>query len=385
MTKINDLKRYMMQQNIDICVIKHAENICLFTGYWPRNGVAYLVVGLNTEPLLIVPEVEFGDTKKSCIKDVKTYPFVRIKDGNPYDHIKKLMQDYKKTKEIRCNGTIAMDNGFEVIGVPICSGEIRTVGKESEEVVKEAFETTSLTSVREAIINIRAIKDKEDIKKLEIVNHVGRATLTYFKDIVEPGMTEIEIASKVEAFFATKAAGYKGCQYGKAWAQVSSGAKTADEGWFVGLISEARKIKDGDMVMLEMGAVIDGYWCDLTEMEVAGSASKKQLEVMTIVKEAQMKAIEMMKPGVKASEAYETAMAHIRSSGYEAYYTHGLGHGVGFMYHEAIPALGPGSSGVLEEGMVMSCEPGVYLEGDFGVRYEANVVIEADGARILGI
>lgn len=384
MQKLNMLKGYMREQSIDVCVIKHAENIALFTGYWPRNGLAYLVVGVESDPMLIVPDGDFDDPKSARIDDVRTYSWLRVGDGNAYDNVGKLLKTYKKENAIRCNGNIALDRGFEVIGLPVCSGEITTVGYETEEMVRSAFETSTIRSIRQAIINIRGIKEPEDIAKLEIVNEIGRMTCDYFRSLVKSGIREIDIASQSEAFFAQTASGFKGCRYGKAWVQISAGVKTAREGWYAGLVSENKVIQSGDMVMLEMGAVVDGYWCDLTDVTVADGPSDKQSEIMEIVKEAQMKAIKMMKPGVKASDAYQTAYDYIEEKGYGNYYPHGLGHGVGFMYHESIPLLGPGMDMILKEGMVMSCEPGIYIDGEFGVRYEANVLITESGCKILG-
>ena len=384
MEKLKKLRKYMKEQSIDVCVIKHAENIALFTGYWPRNGLSYLVIGVNAEPMLIVPDGDFEDPSYGSIDHVKSYAWLRIGDGNPYKNVGDLLKIYKNDNDIRCNGTVGLDDGFEVIGLPVCSGEITTIGVETQDMIRHAFDTSVIRSVREAIVDIRGIKENEDIEKLEIVNEIGRKTCEYFQSIVKSGLREIDIASQAEAFFARTASGYKGCRYGKAWVQISSGVKTAREGWYAGLVSEGREIEPGDMVMLEMGAVVDGLWCDLTEVAVADGASDRQKELMTIVKEAQLAAINVMKPGIKASEAYQTAFDYIDAKGYGSEYPHGLGHGVGFMYHESVPLLGPGMEVVLQEGMVMSCEPGIYIEGEFGVRYEANVVITKDGCRVLG-
>mgnify|MGYP001824748544 CR=1 FL=1 len=334
--------------------------------------------------MLVAPQGEQDDPKLGRIEDIRQYGFLRIKDGNQYDNIENILHEYKEENSIADGALVAMDIGFEVIGLPLCSGEITTIGDATLNMIKKSFLTKDIISAKDWINEIRGIKEAEDIQKLEIANELGIMACNYFQEIVKVGIREIDIAAKTEAFFAMNAAGYKGSRYGKAWVQISSGSKTGREGWFCGLVSESRSIESGDMVMLEMGAVVDGYWCDLTSVCVAGDVSPKQQEIMDIVKEAQLRAIKGMKPGAIAKDIYQIAMDYISSKGYGDNYVHGLGHGLGFNYHEAVPALGPSSEDVLEEGMVMSCEPGIYFNEDFGVRWESNILITAIGSKVLG-
>lgn len=385
MSRLSKLRAYMEENCIDVCVFRHAENVFLMSGYWPRNGYTFYVVSRYGEPMLVAAEALGNDPRQGIVKDVRHYGFIRIKDGNHYDNIEKIIRDYRDENGIEDDAKIAVDTGFDVISVPVCAGEIAVLGEDTMSMIKRSFATHDIISAKSAVVELRAVKDKSDIEKLEIANELGIMTCQYFEELVQAGTSEIEIAAKLEAFFAVKASGYKGSRYGKAWVQISSGSKTADQGWYIGVVSENRVIESGEMVMLEMGGVVDGYWCDLTHVCVAGGPSQKQAEVMTIVKEAQQKAIAFMKPGVVASDAYQVAMDHIQSKGYGAEYIHGLGHGLGFCYHEAVPGLGPGSGAVLQEGMVMSCEPGIYIEGEFGVRWESNVLITGDGAKVLGL
>lgn len=385
MEKVKQLKEYMKKNSIDICIFKQAENVFLFSGYWSRNGFSFFVLGVESEPMIVAPKGEYNDPKLGNVKDIRQFGYVRINDGNPHDNISTILKDYKSENDIKDDAKVAMDLGFEVIGVPICSGEISNIGEITLSMIKNVFKTDAIGSAKEGIISIRAIKDTNDIKKLEVANELGIMACNHFKEIVKIGEREIDLAAKVEAFFAMKASGYKGSRYGKAWVQISSGEKTAREGWFTGVVSEGKELEEGDMVMLEMGAVVDGYWCDLTSMAVVGEPTEFQVEILSIVKEAQRLAMSNMRPGAVAKDMYQIAMDYISSKGYGESYNHGLGHGLGFMYHEAIPALGPSSDDVLKEGMVMSCEPGIYLEGKFGVRWESNVLITSNGYKILGM
>jgi Xaa-Pro aminopeptidase len=143
-----------------------------------------------------------------------------------------------------------------------------------------------------------------------------------------------------------------------------------------------REIRDGDLVVWDMGALLDGYCSDCTRTFAAGEPSEDAREIYELVRRAQAAGLEAVGPGVDGRDADEVARSIIRDAGYEEDFGHGLGHGVGLEIHEP-PRMGPRSDDTLIEGDVVSVEPGVYLPRRFGVRIEDLVVITADGHRNL--
>jgi Xaa-Pro aminopeptidase len=141
-----------------------------------------------------------------------------------------------------------------------------------------------------------------------------------------------------------------------------------------------REIRAGDLVVWDMGALLDGYCSDCTRTFAAGEPGEDAREIYELVRRAQAAGLEAVGPGVGGRDADEAARTIIREAGYEENFGHGLGHGVGLEVHEP-PRMGPRSEDVLEEGDVVSVEPGVYLPGRFGVRIEDLVVITAEGHR----
>ena len=109
-----------------------------------------------------------------------------------------------------------------------------------------------------------------------------------------------------------------------------------------------------------------------------GEPTKKQKEIYDIVLNAQLSSLSTIKAGVTGKDADKAARDIIEDAGYGAYFGHSLGHGVGLMIHE-LPNLSPRSETVLSENMVVSCEPGIYIEGEFGIRIEDLVVVKNDG------
>ena len=143
-----------------------------------------------------------------------------------------------------------------------------------------------------------------------------------------------------------------------------------------------REIGPGDLVVWDMGAMIDGYASDCTRTFAVGEIGEAAREAYELVRVAQAEALEAIRPGIGGAEADEVARALIREGGHGEHFGHGLGHGVGLEVHEA-PRLGPTSEDAVEAGDVVTVEPGVYVPGEFGIRIEDLVAVTDDGCRNL--
>jgi Xaa-Pro aminopeptidase len=143
-----------------------------------------------------------------------------------------------------------------------------------------------------------------------------------------------------------------------------------------------RKIEKGELVVFDMGAVVDGYCSDGTRTFATGEPGEHARDVYELVRVAQAAALEAISVGTGGEALDQVARAHIDEAGQGDRFGHGLGHGVGLEVHEA-PRLSPRSKDVLEAGEVVTIEPGVYLPGEFGVRIEDLVVVTEGGHRNL--
>jgi Xaa-Pro aminopeptidase len=143
-----------------------------------------------------------------------------------------------------------------------------------------------------------------------------------------------------------------------------------------------REIGTGELVVFDMGALLDGYCSDCTRTFATGEPGEQARAVYELVREAQARALEAVRPGASGEDADAVAREAIAAGGHGERFGHGLGHGVGLEVHEG-PRLSPSSSDELRAGNVVTVEPGVYVQGDFGVRIEDLVVVEADGLRNL--
>lgn len=219
---------------------------------------------------------------------------------------------------------------------------------------------------------IRVTKDETEITAMKGAVDVAEAALGDVLPLLQPGVTEREMAMELD--YRMKRRGAEDVSFPTI---VASGPRAA--------LPHARPsdrcFSRGDTVVIDFGAVVDGYHSDETCTFLLGRDTDI-LDGYRVVKEAHDHAIEAIRPGVAAAEIDGRARDVIARAGYGAYFTHGTGHGVGLMVHEE-PRLGPKSRQVLEEGMVFTVEPGIYLPDRWGIRLEDMVVVTGDGSRLL--
>jgi Xaa-Pro dipeptidase len=143
-------------------------------------------------------------------------------------------------------------------------------------------------------------------------------------------------------------------------------------------LSDDSELKDGDVVVMDFGCTVGGYYSDITRMAAVGRASEKAQEIYGIVLAAHRAGREAIRPGVTAESVDRAARRVIEEAGYGPYFMHRLGHGLGSRGHEE-PNLVEGNKHLLEPGNCFSVEPGIYLPGEFGVRIENIVTVTEDG------
>jgi Xaa-Pro aminopeptidase/Xaa-Pro dipeptidase len=146
--------------------------------------------------------------------------------------------------------------------------------------------------------------------------------------------------------------------------------------------ASGKQVRSGELVVVDMGVVVDGYCSDETRTFCIGRATRKHREVYRIVLDAGSRAIEKVRAGVRASAIDRAARNHISRAGYGKYFGHATGHGVGLDIHEP-PFIGPKSTDTLQEGMVITVEPGIYMPGWGGVRIEDMLLVTATGCEVL--
>jgi Xaa-Pro aminopeptidase len=223
------------------------------------------------------------------------------------------------------------------------------------------------------VSRLREVKDADEISRLRAAAAVGCELFEEMLGYLEPGLTEIEVAATLE--YAARMAGVEGMSFETI---VASGKRSALPH---GRATSAKLPKRG-FVTLDFGVILDGYLSDMTRTVHMGKAMPDERDVYDSVREAQEAAVAAVAPGVSAGEVDEAARSVLRKVKLDKYFSHSTGHGVGLEIHEG-PRLAAKQKQILEEGMVITIEPGVYIPGRFGLRIEDMVLVTKRGGEIL--
>jgi Xaa-Pro aminopeptidase len=228
-------------------------------------------------------------------------------------------------------------------------------------------------AVPPVVARMREVKDAKEIKLIRAAALVGCDLFEGMLTYLEAGLTEVEVAATLE--YAARLAGAEGMSFDTI---IASGARSALPH---GHATSAKLPKQG-FVTLDFGVILDGYCSDMTRTVHMGKALPKVRDVYDSVLEAQEAAVAAVVPGVTAGEVDEAARSVLRRVKLDKYFSHSTGHGVGLEIHEG-PRLAAKQTQVLEQGMVVTIEPGVYMPGQFGLRIEDMVLVTARGGEIL--
>jgi Xaa-Pro aminopeptidase len=246
------------------------------------------------------------------------------------------------------------------------------------------FEGCSLIDASPLLQAQRLQKTAYEASKLRVASEISCFGLKTFEEMVEVGVSGVELAAATERSVMASGTGQHGALRVRGFAQVAVGPEETAVGYRPNEISTVRRMQSGDVALLELGVVVDGYWADRTRARVAGQATDEQLRIFETVKRAQEAAIGSIKPGVTGAEVDDAARTVIREAGYGEFFPHLTGHGLGFRYHEASPLLAPDSVVTLAEGNFTSVEPGIYRSPCGGFRIEDDVLVTRNGAEVLG-
>ena len=293
-------------------------------------------------------------------------------DFRYYEQVEKQAPDFRLAK-VTARFETLLPELIQQVGAKTVGFESAHLTVEQHREWREVAEDFELLPTKELAQKIRAIKDEGELGKIKKAIALADQAIAHIADFIEPGMTEKEVAWELEVFMRTHGAEKLAFDI-----IVGSGPNGAMPH---ATVSE-RVIQAGEPIVIDLGAMVDGYNSDLTRTICAGRPDDKFQEIHAIVLEAQLTAERSIRPGMQGKQADDIARQVIEEAGYGENYGHGLGHGVGLAVHEK-PGVGRLSEDVLEPGMVFTVEPGIYLPGWGGVRIEDIVVMREDGVEVL--
>jgi Xaa-Pro dipeptidase len=379
--RVQQLQPQLESAGLDVAVLRVPENVLLVSGHFVQiAGAGFVVVPAEGEATLLVPEYEAPEAAEVWDGSLETFPVIR-NDRPPALEVVRERLEALAARHAN-GGTVGYEGSSETIAPPAQAGEASAVARPTQRLIEEAFGSIELTDVTELLEDTKAVKTERELEKLEIANEIAGFGMLAFKEAARPGRTEAEIMAAVESAIVVEGHGYRGARVVRGYATIYSGPDLQD-GWQY-FRSRPRRVEPDDLVMLELGTLVDGYWADHTRTVVAGRASDEQRAAYEAVREAAAAAFAAAVPGATGGDVDSASRATCASAGFEQF-PHHTGHGVGFRLHESRPQLVPGSTHELREGMVIVTEPGVYqAELAGGIRYEDAAVVRPAGAEILG-
>lgn len=337
-----------MIKGVDALLITKAENIFYLTGFSGGLGGAQAVLIVSPRTTTLLADFRYFEQAQQEVASGKVLLWRRA-------DLSELSAVLKRKK-------------------------VRVVGFNPEHIslkyfrrLKTSLKGIRLKSVISPVETLRAVKIKRELNYIQKAAELADEAFSHILPMTCPGVSEAELALELEFFMRRLGADKIGFDI-----IVASGPRSA----MPHAQTSARKLKAGDLVIFDLGAVCNWYHSDMTRTVILGKASSKQKKIYSIVAQTQQMILERIRPGQKASEVDLWARKAIGEAGYDGSFGHNLGHGVGLEIHEA-PTLGQSSKEQLKSGMVITVEPGIYLPQFGGVRVEDLIVLSSQGAKIL--
>lgn len=329
-------------------IVTPGPDLVWLTGYQPTaitERLTALVISADAEPTLVVPTLERPDAETAPGAAATT--LVDWTDGtDPYASAAPLL---------RADGRYGVsDNAWAM----------HLLG------LQDALPATSYRSLTTSLPMMRAVKDADELARLEAAGAAADATYGEILGVRFAGRRETEVAADLADLLRRH--GHEQVDF----TVVGSGPNGANPHHEAG----ERVIQHGDAVVLDFGGLMYGYGSDTTRTVSVGEPSAELREVHAIVREAQQAGVEAVRPGVACQEIDRAARRVITEAGYGEQFIHRTGHGIGVTTHEP-PYMIEGEEQPLVPGMCFSVEPGIYLSGRFGVRIEDIVTVTEDGGR----
>ncbi|MDQ0174551.1 M24 family metallopeptidase [Bacillus chungangensis] len=350
--RLKQLVQWMRDEDISATFITSTENVFYLSGFHsdPHERLLGLAVFQDAEPFLICPAMEVEDAKKSGWK----YEIIGYSDiDHPWELVQQSVE--KRTSEI---------NAWAI--------EKEHLNVERYEEFLARYGKSRFYTAEEKLRKLRMIKDAHEMKEIRIACELADFAMEVGVNEIAEGKTELDIVAAIEYEVKKKGASMSFAT------TVLAGKNAASPHGVPGLTS----IQKGNFVLFDLGVLYKGYCSDITRTVAFGDINAEQQRIYETVLQAQEAAVNAVRPGIMAKELDLTARRIITDAGYGSYFTHRLGHGLGISVHE-YPSITEENELEMQEGMVFTIEPGIYVPEVAGVRIEDDIYVTKAGGEIL--
>ncbi|MBB1063735.1 M24 family metallopeptidase [Limosilactobacillus fastidiosus] len=346
MTRISRLQKKFNRLAIDAFLVTDSKNIYYLTGFSLLQGDGCLLI--TPQNAIIITD----DRYQLALEEFESDEVVATISRDYYGSVNKI-----------CEGLNLTVLGFE-----------DSISYQLFDVFDELM-SCDIVPFHYLIERMRLIKDSTEITKLRAAAELQSAGFEYILSVVHPGVSERELAIKLDYWM--KMHGASAASFPTI---VASGANSAKPH----ATASDKLIVDGDVVTLDFGYYLDGYTADMTRTFAVGSIDPELRDVYRIVNEARKLVIEKVKVGIHGDELDFAGRSLIEEAGYGDEFNHGMGHGIGLTVHELPTTYAPGATNVtLKNNEVITVEPGIYIPEIGGIRIEDDIVVTHGGAEVI--
>lgn len=341
--RLTSLRKQMRSKGIDSFIVTDLNNVTYITGFTGSSGALMLDSGAAT----LITDFRYAEQVEE-----ETSGFdIHISKEPPFLEAVRMRDGFK--------GRL----GFEA----------KSVSYLDFSKMEKLLPGADLVPCENLVQEMRAVKDSYEIGKIMGAASIGDDVFSDILKQVKPGVCEADLAAEIDYQFRKR--GSSGPAFETI---VASGPRSSMPHARAG----SRKFETGDMITFDIGGTYEGYCSDMTRTVVLGKADDSQKRIYNLILDAQKKALDMIRPGVKCSELDKAARGKIEEAGYGENFGHRLGHGVGLEVHEE-PGISSKVNTAILANMVFTVEPGIYLPKRWGIRIEDTVVVREEGCEIL--
>ena len=344
---------------------------------------AVLVDGASCDALLVSKLVNIryltGFTGSAGLLLVLPDELLLVTDGRYRDQAEDQVIEAGVDATVRIGLTMAAQ--YEIIGTAATSLRLGLEAHAISWATARAMESTHLPFVKELVPTeglvegLRVVKDDGEVARIEAAASVATDALCQVGGLMLERVTEADLGLEIDT--AIRRLGADGTSFDTIVGSGPNGAKPHHRA-----AGSARRIEEGDLVVIDYGALVDGYCSDMTRTFCIGRPDATQRRMLDVVAVSQQAGVDAVRAGVKGAAVDDACRTVIRDAGWADAFSHGTGHGVGLEIHED-PRVSWAADGTLAAGHVVTVEPGVYLPEHGGVRIEDTVLVLDDGCRPL--
>jgi Xaa-Pro aminopeptidase len=367
--KLGRVRALMVEQGLDALVVRAPDNVLYLTNFWGMKGYDACVFPREGEPVLICLEASEEDAARMAwTSDVRLFTGYDEIDSRP--PIARVLELARKAASEHARVGLELSLGTQAADRMV--GEPTTFTRDWFTAFGDAADATPL------LAETRALKTEQEVERMRLANEIAAAAMEHCRLIIEPGMSEAQIAAEWEGFVHGEGTGWEGkvelaLGFSLVWS--GPGIKT-----FTATTSQP--IVEGEPTLFEIWVCADGYWCDHTKNLVAGELTAQYRELEEGLMAVYADAVDFALPGASLPELDRRIRVGVDAMGFPGQPSHPICHGVGARAHEP-PYAHQAGGGEIAAGMVLAIEPGCYIDGGGGLRVEDNFLITDAGAEKL--